>query len=216
MAKEKKIRNEIINAGKTLFEKGVVENNEGNISVRYGRKEELFITPTANNYQKCTPEEIVHMDFDGTALSKGKLPSTESKLHVDLYEARRKAKCVIHTHSRYATILSVVHKSIPIIMEEQIIYLGGSIDMAPYGEAHTENIGEAALQALGKKNAALLANHGVVVCGKSVANAVKAAELVEKLAQVYWGALQVGEPNIIPKDQTEKFEKMFNMLFRAK
>ncbi|MGV9199797.1 MAG: class II aldolase/adducin family protein, partial [Promethearchaeia archaeon] len=92
----------------------------------------------------------------------------------------------------------------------------GSIDMAPYGEAHTENIGEAALKALGKKNAALLANHGVIVCGKSVANAVKAAELVEKLAQVYWGALQIGEPQIISKDINEKFEKMFNMLFRVK
>lgn len=216
MAKEEKIRKEIVEAGKRLSKNRVVENNEGNISVRYGRKDELFITPTANNYQTLTPNEVVHMNFEGEALSKGKLPSTESKLHVALYEAKRKAKCIIHTHSRYATMLSVVQKSIPIIMEEQIIYLGGSIDIAPYGEAHTEDIGKVALKALGKKNAALLANHGVIVCGKSVTNAVKAAELVEKLAQVYWGALQIGEPKIISKDIDEKFEKMFNMLFRVK
>ncbi|MFW9938319.1 MAG: class II aldolase/adducin family protein [Candidatus Thorarchaeota archaeon] len=211
--KEEQLRVEIVEAAKDLFEKGIVENNEGNISIRNGRKEELFITPTGNQYNKLTTDQIVHMAFDGTPLSSGKLPSTEFKLHVAIYNSRPKVQSVIHTHSTFATIISVVRKKIPIIMEEQVVYLGGSIDIAPYGEAHTEDIGNAALDALSFKNAALLSNHGVIVCGKSIANAVKNAEFVEKFAKTYWGSLLIGEPHILPEENLQKFQKMFQRLF---
>ncbi|MFX1356010.1 MAG: class II aldolase/adducin family protein [Promethearchaeota archaeon] len=211
--KEEQLRVEIVEAAKELFEKGIVENNEGNISIRNGRKEELFITPTGNRYNKLTTDQIVHMAFDGTPLSSGKLPSTEYKLHVAIYNSRPKVQSVIHTHSTFATIISVVRKKIPIIMEEQVVYLGGSIDIAPYGEAHTEDIGNAALDALSFKNAALLSNHGVVVCGKSIVNAVKNAEFVEKFAKTYWGSLLIGQPFILPEKGLEKFFKMFQQLF---
>jgi L-ribulose-5-phosphate 4-epimerase len=211
--KEEQLRIEVVKGAKALYSKGLNEDNEGNISIRNGKKEELFITPTANRYETLTKEQIVHMAFDGTPLSSGKLPSTEAMLHVAIYKSRPKVKCVTHTHSTYATMLSILRMGIPIVMEEQIIYLGGSIEISSFGEAHTEDIGQVALEALGIKNAALLANHGVVTCGKSMINAVKAAELVEKLAKVYWGILQVGEPHIIPKDRFEKFEKMFDSLF---
>ncbi len=207
------LRMDVLEGAKTIFKIGLVENNEGNVSVRNGKKEELFITPSANQYDTLTKEQIVHMSFDGTALSKGKLPSTEVKMHVAIYKSRPKVKCVIHTHSTFASMFSAVRKSIPVIMEEQIVFLGGSIDISSFGEAHTEDIGQAAIDALGIKNAALLANHGVITCGKSVRNAVKAAELVEKLAKIYWGSLLIGKPNIIPKEHFEKFEKIFNSLF---
>jgi L-ribulose-5-phosphate 4-epimerase len=207
------LREEIVNAGRDLFNKGILENNEGNISLRIPKKDELLITPTGNNYQTFTADQIVHITFDGTALSSGKLPSTEVKLHSVLYKSRPKVKCVIHTHSTYASMLSIVRKNIPIIMEEQVIYLGGSIDISPYGEAHTDDIGESALIALGYKNGALLANHGVIVCGKSIPNAVKNAEFVEKLAKVYWGALQIGNPYVLDKEPLDKFKNMFKTLF---
>jgi L-ribulose-5-phosphate 4-epimerase len=211
--KEGQLRLEVVEAAKAIFEKGLVENNEGNVSIRNGRKEELFITPTGNQYDKLTSDQIVHIAFDGTPLSTGKLPSTEIKLHLAIYNSRPKVQSVIHTHSVFATILSVVRKSIPIIMEEQIVYLGGSIDIAPYGEAHTDDIANAALEALSFKNAALLSNHGVIVCGKSAANAVKNAEFVEKFAKTYWGSLLIGEPYVLSEEGLEKFHKMFQRLF---
>ncbi len=207
------LKEEIVKAGRDLFNKGILENNEGNISLRVSKKDELLITPTGNNYQTCSADQVVHMKFDGTALSSGKLPSTEVKMHVALYKSRHKVKSIIHTHSTYASMLSILRKKIPIIMEEQIIYLGGSIDISAYGEAHTDDIGESALIALGYKNGALLANHGVIVCGKSIQNAVKNAELVEKLAKVYWGALQIGNPYILDKEPLDKFKNMFKKLF---
>ncbi|MFX1411788.1 MAG: class II aldolase/adducin family protein [Promethearchaeota archaeon] len=212
-SKEDQLRLEVVEGAKAIFTKGLVEAGEGNISTRIVKKDDFFITPSFNQYDTLKIEDIVHMSLDGTTISAKKLPSTEVKLHISIYRSRPKVQCVIHTHSTFATILSVVRKSIPIIMEEQVVFLGGSVDVAPFGKAHTDEIGETALQALGIKNAALLANHGVIVCGKSIAHAVKFAELVEKLAKIYWGSLQIGEPKVISKEHAERFQKHFESLF---
>ncbi|MFX1258020.1 MAG: class II aldolase/adducin family protein [Promethearchaeota archaeon] len=211
--KERFFRNAVVKSAKTIYKRNLVDFGEGNVSVRNGKKEELFITPSFNNYETLTEDQVVHMKFDGTPLSKGKLPSTEAAMHTMIYKFRPRAQSVIHTHSHYATMLSVNHMNIPIIMEEQIVFLGGSVDISPFGEAHTKKLGQSALTALGVKNGALLANHGAIVCGKSVEHAVKFAELIEKLAKIYWGALQVGEPKIISEEQSESFYNLFNSLF---
>ncbi|MFW9896955.1 MAG: class II aldolase/adducin family protein [Candidatus Thorarchaeota archaeon] len=211
--KQDRLRIEAVEGAKAIFTKGLVEMGEGNVSIRNGRKEELFITPSFNNYSTLKPEEIVHVNFEGNPLSSGKLPSTETKMHIAIYKSRPKVQAVIHTHSVYATMLSIAQKSIPIIMEEMYIFLGGSVDISLFGKAHGEDIAHVALNALGKKNAALLANHGVIVCGKTMDHAVKFAELVEKLAYIYWGALQIGQPKIISPENLEKFQKLHNSLF---
>jgi L-fuculose-phosphate aldolase len=211
--KEDQLRRDVVKGAKAIFTKGLVETGEGNVSVRNGKKEELFITPSFNQYETLKPNEIVHLNFEGKALSAGKLPSTEAKMHIAIYKSRPKVQAVIHTHSPFATMLSIVQKKIPIIMEEMYIFLGGSIDVSEFGEAHTIEIGDVALKALDIKNAALLANHGVIVCGKSLDHAIKFAELVEKLAKIYWGALQIGEPNIISDIHLKRFKKLFQSLF---
>jgi L-fuculose-phosphate aldolase len=213
MNKEDQLRLEVVRGAKAIFAKGLVETGEGNVSMRFGKKEELFITPSFNQYDTLKPNEIVHLNFEGSALSSGKLPSTEAKMHIAIYKSRPKVQAIIHTHSPFATMLSVVQKSIPIIMEEMYIFLGGSVDVSEFGEAHTIEIGDVALKALGIKNAALLANHGVIVCGKSLDHAIKFAELVEKLAKIYWGSLQIGEPNIVSYEHLGRFQKLFESLF---
>ena len=211
--KEDQLRMEVVKGAKAIFSKGLVESGEGNVSIRNVKKDEFFITPSFNQYESLALDDIVHMNLEEKTISATKLPSTEAKLHIAIYKSRPKVQSVIHTHSTYATILSILWKSIPIIMEEQIIFLGGSVDVASFGKAHTEEIGEVALQALGIKNAALLANHGVIVCGKTIDHAIKFAELVEKLAKIYWGALQIGEPNIVSGEHVERFQKHFETLF---
>ncbi len=213
MSDEAQIRVEVVNAAKAIFSKGLVEAGEGNVSIRHGNRDEFFITPSFNQYVDLKSEDVVHMNFDGEALSSGKLPSTEAKMHTAIYKARDKVNGVIHTHSTYATILSVLRKGIPIIMEEQLVFLGGSIDIGSYGEAHTEDLGKVALDALSYKNGALLANHGSIVCGRSIDHAVKFAELVEKLAKIYWGTLQVGNPYILDDKNLDKFKALFKGLF---
>jgi L-ribulose-5-phosphate 4-epimerase len=211
--KEDQMRIEVVRGAKAIFLRELVEAGEGNVSIRNGKQEEFFITPSFNQYDTLKKEEIVHLNFDGTPLSAGKLPSTEAKMHIAIYKSRPKVQSIIHTHSPFATMLSIVGKGIPIIMEEMYAFLGGSVDVSEFGKAQTGEIGEVALKALGLKNAALLANHGVIVCGKSLDHAIKFAELVEKLAKVYWGALQIGKPNIISDEHLGRFQKIFNSLF---
>lgn len=210
---ENRLRMDVVNGAKAIFHKGLVEVGEGNVSTRVPEKEELFITPTFNQYETMTKDDIVHLKFDGTQLSKGNRASTEYRLHVAIYKARPKARCVIHTHSPYATMLSVTRKKIPVLMEEMVILLGGAVNVSEFAIAHTEDIGEKALGALGKTNAILLANHGVLVCGRTVEHAVKMAELVEKMARIYWGSSQIGEPVVIPEEAYSKSIKDFNSEF---
>ncbi|MBY8983347.1 MAG: class II aldolase/adducin family protein [Candidatus Lokiarchaeota archaeon] len=213
MVKEEELSFQVVKTAKAIYYKGLVEAWEGNVSIRNGIKKEFFITPSLNKYETLTKDKIVHMNFKGEVLNNENTPSSEAKMHSIIYNAREKVHCIIHTHSLYATLLSIVHKCIPIIIEEQIILLGGSIEISEFKTAHTEDIGKAALKALGKKNAALLANHGAIVCGKTVKHTLKFAEFVEKLAKIYWGALQIGKPHILEEKDYNKFKKDFNNIF---
>jgi len=210
--KLEQLRKKVVQGAQEIYNKGLVEDGEGNVSVRIN-KNEILCTPTSTKYKLLSPELIVHMDLDGNLLSSGKIPSTEVKMHLAVYKDRPKVKCVIHTHSPYITMLSVLRRGIPIIMEQQLIFLGGEIRCTEITEAHTKEMGLSALKALDRNNAAILANHGAIICGKSVDHAVRFAVILEKLAKVYWGALQIGDPLTIPEENLEEHEKMFNGLF---
>ncbi|MBD3256176.1 MAG: hypothetical protein GF383_13850 [Candidatus Lokiarchaeota archaeon] len=206
------LRKDVVRAAQEIYKKGLVENGEGNVSVRIN-KNEILSTPTSTNYMDLTPEKIVHMDLDGNVLDSNAIPSTEVKMHLAVYRDRRKAGCVIHNHSTYVTILSVLRKNLPIMMEQQVIFLGGEINCTDITEAHTQEMGSVAIKALGRQNAAILANHGAVICGKSVDHAVRFAVILEKMAKVYWGSLQVGEPLSIPEEILAEHRTMFDKLF---
>ena len=160
-----------------------------------------------------TSADVVHLNFDGEQLSKGKNTSTEFRLHASIYRIRPNAKCIIHTHSPYATMLSILRKDIPTLMEEMVILLGGPINVSEFAIAHIDNIAEKAVRALNNINGILLANHGVLVCGRNMLHTVKMAEVVEKMAQIYWGALQIGKPFTISKQACNKLMKNFYSTF---
>nr|MDO8109251.1 class II aldolase/adducin family protein [Candidatus Sigynarchaeota archaeon] len=205
---------EMVLAGaKAIYEHGLVQFGEGNVSVRVKKVDEMFITPSQNDYAKMTLQDVVHIKFNGTQISQGKPTSTESKLHSIIYQARPKVNCVIHTHSPYAGMLSVALKEIPVIFEEMVIFLGGPVRLAKYAQSGTEELGKAVLEAMDDTNTCLLTNHAVVACGRDMEKVIKAATLVEKMAMIYWGALQIGHVETVPDDKIEKFKEMFKGLF---
>ncbi len=210
--KLEQLRKTVVRGAQEIYSKGLVEDGEGNVSVRIN-KNEILVTPTSTKYNMLSPELIVHMDLEGNILGSGKIPSTEVKMHLAVYKDRPKVKCVIHNHSPYISMLSVLRKSIPIIMEQQMIFLGGEIHCTEITEAHTEEMGTSALKALDRNNAAILANHGAIICGKSLDHTVRFSVILEKIAKIYWGALQIGDPLTIPNENLEEHEKMFNGLF---
>ncbi|TXT55082.1 MAG: L-fuculose phosphate aldolase [Promethearchaeota archaeon] len=209
-----KLKNDIVKAAKEIYNKDLVEAGEGNISARIPEKEELLITPTFNKYYDLTPEEVVQIKFDGTLLSETRKPSTEYRLHVDIYKARPRAQFVIHSHSPFATMLSVarIHK-LPVLLEEQVIFLGGTVNVSEFARAHTHDFGKKAIEAMGTKNGVILANHGTLACGRNVEHAIKMIELIEKLSRIYYGATQMGGAYEIAEESCSRFLDNFDKEF---
>lgn len=210
---EPHLRAEVLIGSNKIFKRGLVQAGEGNVSIRIPNKEEIFITPTFNQYDNLRKEDIVHVKFDGTVLSEGRKPSSEYRLHVDVYKSRPRAMAVIHTHSPYATMMSAARIKIPVLIEEQVIFLGGFVDCSEFASAHTEEFSSSAIKALGTRNGTLMANHGVLVCGRNMDHTVKMAELVEKLAWIHYGATQMGGTNIISEKSCPMFIDLFEENF---
>jgi ribulose-5-phosphate 4-epimerase/fuculose-1-phosphate aldolase len=207
------LRMEIVRASKAIISKKLVEIGEGNISARIPGTDEFFITPSYNNYENMNPMDCVRMNIDGTIIScpEGRKPSNEWRLHATIYKTRPKVNYAIHTHSPYATMMAVLREKIPPILEEMVVFLGGDINIAPFGRANTFELAEKAVSALGTNNAVLMANHGPVVVGRSMDKVIKNAELTEKMAMLYYGASQRSKPYIIEDpNELAVFRKIFD------
>ncbi|MCP4763896.1 MAG: class II aldolase/adducin family protein [archaeon] len=206
-------RNTVFEGAKKIYEKGLVEFGEGNVSFRVKKKDEFFITPSQNDYANFSKEEIAHINFEGIPQSeRGRKASSEYLLHTAIYRSRKKTMCVIHNHSKYASMLAVAGKSLPTIIEEMAFLLGGDVPCTEFGESGSEALGEVVITAMNeaKTNAVIVKNHGVVVCGKDLTSTVRAAMLVEKMAQIYIGSLSLGSVQGLPSNQLEKWIGLFN------
>ncbi len=208
------LRRGVFLAAKSVHRMGLVDYGEGNVSGRVPAKKEMVITPTLNDYERLNPSDLVRVGFDGTVVGESKRsPSSEYRLHAFLYEARPNASYVVHTHSPYASALSVARKPLPAIFEEMAIFIGGDVRVADYAIANTREVGKSALKALRGRNACLLANHGVVAVGRTAPDAVKAASLVEKMARVYIGSQALGGAKAIHESSLKSFRRRFDELF---
>src|SRR3712207_4590354 len=145
----------------------------------------FIITPSGLPYAETEPGDLVELAADGSVLSGNRRPSSEWRLHAAIYAARPEAAAVVHTHSPMATALSCSRESIPPF--HYVIALAGGHDVrcAPYATFGTEALAANCVSALQGRRAALLANHGVVAFGASLAAAWALAEEVENLARQY-------------------------------
>jgi L-fuculose-phosphate aldolase len=192
-----------------VYSRGLVEAGEGNQSVRVPGADEMLITPTFNVYEGLSGDDISHITFEGDVLGGLRRPSSEYRLHAKVYGKRPGVNCVIHTHSPFASMLSVARRGLPVLLEEMILFLGGPVPVSEYGMANTSSLPENALNAMGDGNAVIMANHGVLVCGRTPEHAVKFAELVEKMSRVFYGASLLGEVHEIPESSWPAFLEKF-------
>ena len=207
------MKTQICWASKEIYQRGLVNVGEGNISLRVKNQEEMIITPSMNNYLNPMPEDMVHITFEGKVLSPINNPSSEFFLHKYFYKQRSKVNCVIHTHSTYTSILAVQRKSLPMIFEEMGVFLGGGIQCSEYAKTGTEQLGKNALKAMGKQNAVILANHGLVIVGRSVKHCVFGAQLVEKMAKIYVTSISMGKVYEIPEEILSNLSDRFQVEF---
>ncbi len=191
----------LVSALRQLVDKGLTSGTSGNVSLRTPAG--MLITPTGLVPSELQAQDIVSMQLDG-AVDPGQLtPSSEWRMHAAIYAQRRELEAVVHCHSPYATILACAHRPIP--AQHYMVAASGSceIPLADYATFGSQALSAAALRALSSCRACLLANHGQLAIGTNLPEALKLAELVEELAHGYWGALAIGGPRILDREQME-------------
>lgn len=200
------LRREIVTTCRKLNALGLNQGTSGNIGARVG--ENYLLTPSGMDYDLMTPEDVVEMDFAGGYLGN-RIPSTEWRFHRDILKHRPEVDVVIHTHSMFCTTLAIHGRSIPAVHYMVAAAGGNDIRCAPYVTPTTQALSDVAVAALEGRRACLLAHHGAIVIGETLASTLALLVEVENLAAQYWRALQIGEPPVLSDDQlAEVFEIM--------
>jgi L-fuculose-phosphate aldolase len=200
---------ELVQTMQYLESVGLNTGSAGNGSCRVGA-EKYWITPSGVAPAALKTESIVSMSFGATAVPGPPTPSSEWRMHHDIYLARPDIGAIIHTHSSYATALACARKSIPAFHYMVAVAGGDSIRCAPYATFGTQELSDYAVAALAGRKACMLANHGVLALSASPMAAAKLAVEIEQLAKQYCLCVQSGDPVILSDEQMqdvlEKFE----------
>lgn len=182
-------RRDLTEATREMYRRGLVGAYSGNTSLRLsgvGNEGLLLVTPTHHPYYRLQPEELVVVNLDGEPVVPGGMrPSSETRVHLEIYRNRDDVHAVAHTHSIYASVAAVVGRDIPPLIDEMLLTIGGPVKVSKYAFPGTQELAEEAWAALGDRNAALLRNHGVVGVGPDIWEALEVCDLVERLAHIF-------------------------------
>jgi L-fuculose-phosphate aldolase len=196
---ERGLRLRVVTAARRLSAAGMNPGRSGNLSARVPGG--FLITPSGTPYETLHPDDLVFLDEEGEHGGGQGAPSSEWRLHRDIYERTPDVGAVVHTHSPYATTLACLRRGIPSFHYEVAFAGGADIRCAPYATFGTPALSDRAGEALIDRRACLLANHGAVAVGPDLEAAVELSEKVEALARIYWQALQAGDPPLLDPEE---------------
>lgn len=179
-------RDSICRLAKSLFERGLTIGSSGNISVRLD--DGWLMTPTGSSMGNLDPNEISKLDLDGNLIS-GKSPTKESFLHIAMYDERPDSGAVVHLHSTHSVAVSCLadidkKNVLPPITAYYVMKIG-KLPLVPYFPPGDINLARAVKEMASNHHAVLLANHGPVVAGKTLEDAVYAIEELEETARLF-------------------------------
>ena len=193
---------------------GLCKHRSGNFSIRDEETQLVCITPTGMDREDMSYHDIVVMRMDAEVVEAetGQRPTSESLMHLMVYQTRPDVRAIAHTHSKIATAFAVLNKPIPAIVYE-IMMLGckeGYIPVAPYGRPGTTALAASVVEPLKISDVALMEKHGVIaVDSKDLKEALLKASYVEELAEIYLTTLTIlgnKEPQAVPKSELQKWE----------
>ena len=185
MSEETHLRDLLVARGRSLYDRGYAHGSSGNLSARVG--DGILITPTGSSLGRLTPEAIAKVDDEGRHVG-GDKPSKEAFLHLAMYAERPQAKAIVHLHCSCAVAIScMVHDNprnvLPPITAYHVMRVG-TLPLIPYYRPGDRALAEAVRAESKQHKAVLLANHGPVVSGASLDEAVDNAEELEATAKL--------------------------------
>lgn len=179
------LKTKVCDAGKMLLKEGLVARTWGNVSIKVNDTQ-MVITPSGRKYDELTPNEMVLVDIYTLKYEGNLKPSSELKLHCQIYKTKPEIGAVIHTHQMFGSIVAAAQVDVQVLDENHQNILGGRvIKAAPYALPNTKKITMATAKAIENSNAALMSNHGVVCIGKDLEHVFEVARTLEKACELF-------------------------------
>lgn len=182
-----KAKEEVLWGCRLMVERGYLLGTVGNLSARADGTDLVVITPTSLPYDTMTEEDLVVVNLNGEIVSGKHQPSIECSMHLGVYRARPELRALVHTHSKYATTVSLIKELdiMPAIDTEQSLYLGGDINIVPFAFPGSKELAEYVKEGIGTNAGLLMANHGALGVGISMKDAVIASDIIERNSEMY-------------------------------
>jgi L-fuculose-phosphate aldolase len=178
------LRQAVVGAGRRLLAEGLVARTWGNVSVRAG-PEHMLITPSGRAYEGMAPEDIVPVNLRTGSYDGSLKPSSEGKLHAEIYRTRSEIQAVIHTHQMNASTVAAARREVPPILDDMVQIIGPTVRVADYALPSTNKIVRVTVKALRGRMAALMANHGAVCLGRNLDEAFVVCQVLEKACKAF-------------------------------
>ncbi len=202
----KALRKQVIETCLAMNAQGINQGTLGNVSTR--TEDGFLISASGIPYHRMKPLHVVEMDLDG-GYRGDFFPSTEWRMHLDIYKNSPEAGAVIHVHSNYATALACLRKEVPAFHYMIAVTLGTSLRVTDYAEFGTQELSATMLKAMEGRNACLLANHGQICFAPNLDKALQLAGEIEMLCHQYWAALLAGKPVLLNEAEMASVLKRF-------
>lgn len=202
------LKKEVCEIAKRAQRDGLCKHKSGNFSARDAASGYVVITPTSMDRDLLTPRDMVVLNIEAKIIENlsGLKPTSESLMHLKIYQTRPDAMAIAHTHSAYATTFALLNKPIPAIVYE-VAGMGLSksrVPVAPYGRPGTPDLAESVVDAAREAQCFLLEKHGAVAFDSNIYEAFLKAAYIEELAELYYLALTVNggaEPYSFPEEE---------------
>jgi L-fuculose-phosphate aldolase len=210
MKAEEQARADIVEAGRRLWERGYVASNDGNISVRLD-EHRLITTPKSVSKGFMTPDMMVITDLDGKKIAGERDPSSELKMHLEVYRNRPDARAVVHAHPPTATGFAVAGIPLDRAVLAEVITTLGSIPIAEYATPSTEELPAVVRKYVKAHDGLLLANHGALALAGDVMSAYYRMETIEHFAKISLVARTLGREQLLSRDEVERLQGLRGM-----
>ncbi len=201
----------VLDTAKEMYRKGLVEGTSGNVSARMPDGN-VCLTPSSVPYETMVLDDLVVVDLDANVLDGHRTPTSEKDLHLACYRAFDEVGGVIHSHPVHGSMFACARQPIPAAIEEFVVFVGGDVPVCDYTLTGTADLGKEAVRNLEQSSAALLASHGMITIGPTPTEALHVALVVERAAQIVYGARLLGGEHPLPEKTNKNFRGVYEYL----
>jgi L-fuculose-phosphate aldolase len=200
---EQEYRQDIIDIGRLVFQKGWVASNDGNITIRLD-EDRILATPTGTCKGMMSHDDLILMDMDGKKIHGRKEGTSEIAMHLTVYRLRPDIRSVVHAHPPVATGFATAGRALNLALLPEVIISMGCVPLAGYGLPGTDALTDPMLPLIPKYDAILMGNHGAVCYGEDVYKAYFRMETMEHFARIALVAELLGGAKALPREEVGK------------